>query len=109
MGTTIVAALVLDNLLSIAHVGDSRMYCSSNSELLQLTRDDSWAARVLVQPAAAASAEPHPMRNVLTNVLGARDSTDIHIQERPSRLATSSCCAPTDCMARSTTRRFNQC
>jgi serine/threonine protein phosphatase PrpC len=36
-----------------------------------------------VQPAAAASAEPHPMRNVLTNVLGARDSTDIHIQERP--------------------------
>ena len=83
MGTTIVAALVLDNLLSIAHVGDSRMYYASKSELVQLTRDDSWAARVLVQPAAAASAEPHPMRNVLTNVLGARDSTDIHIQERP--------------------------
>jgi PPM family protein phosphatase len=83
MGTTIVAALVLDNLLSIAHVGDSRMYHASNDHFVQLTRDDSWAATVLVQqPVAAATAEPHPMRHVLTNVLGARDSTDIHVQER---------------------------
>jgi protein phosphatase len=74
--------LLLDSLLSIAHVGDSRMYHVSNNQLVQLTRDDSWAARVLVQPLAAAPAEPHPMRHVLTNVLGARDSTDIHIQER---------------------------
>jgi protein phosphatase len=83
MGTTIVAALLLDNLLSIAHVGDSRMYHASNNHLLQLTRDDSWAARVLVQPVVAAKADLHPMRNVLTNVLGARDTTDIHVQERP--------------------------
>jgi protein phosphatase len=83
MGTTIVAALLLENLLSIAHVGDSRMYHGSNGQLLQLTRDDSWAARVLVQPVVAAKADLHPMRNVLTNVLGARDSTDIHVQERP--------------------------
>jgi protein phosphatase len=82
MGTTIVAALLLDNLLSIAHVGDSRMYHASNNHLLQLTRDDSWAARVLVQPVVAAKADLHPMRNVLTNVLGARDTTDIHVQER---------------------------
>ena len=82
MGTTIVAALLVDGLLSIAHVGDSRMYYASNSQLVQLTRDDSWAARVLVQPAVAATAELHPMRNVLTNVLGARDTTDIHVQER---------------------------
>jgi len=82
MGTTIVAALVLDNVLSIAHVGDSRLYHASDSQLVQLTRDDSWSARVLVQPGAAATAEPHPMRHVLTNVLGARDTTDIHVQER---------------------------
>ena len=47
MGTTIVAALLVDGLLSIAHVGDSRMYYASNNQLVQLTRDDSWAARVL--------------------------------------------------------------
>ncbi len=84
MGTTIVAALVLDGTLSIAHVGDSRMYHAANGQLVQLTRDDSWAATVLVQrPLDAAAAEPHPMRHVLTNVLGARDQTDIHIQDRP--------------------------
>jgi len=84
MGTTIVAALVLDGTLSIAHVGDSRLYHAANGHLAQLTRDDSWAATVLVQrPLDGATAEQHPMRHVLTNVLGARDTTDIHIQDRP--------------------------
>jgi len=84
MGTTIVAALFLDQTVSIAHVGDSRLYHAANGDLVQLTRDDSWAATVLGQAplAGAAPAEQHPMRHVLTNVLGARDTTDIHIQER---------------------------
>jgi PPM family protein phosphatase len=83
MGTTIVAALVFDGTVSIAHVGDSRMYHSSNDHLLQLTRDDSWAATVLGhRPLDLAAAEPHPMRHVLTNVLGARDHTEIHVQDR---------------------------
>jgi PPM family protein phosphatase len=84
MGTTIVAALALDGLLSIAHVGDSRLYHASNGQIVQLTRDDSWAATVLGQrPSGGAPAEHHPMKHVLTNVLGARDNTDIHVQERP--------------------------
>ncbi len=84
MGTTIVAALVLDGTLSVAHVGDSRMYQAVNGHLVQLTRDDSWAATVLGQkPLDGVAAEQHPMRHVLTNVLGARDQTEIHIQDRP--------------------------
>ena len=83
MGTTIVAALVLDGTLSIAHVGDSRLYHAVNGRLLQLTRDDSWAATVLGQRPVDATGASHPMRHVLTNVLGARDQTEIHIQERP--------------------------
>lgn len=83
MGTTIVAALVADGTVSIAHVGDSRMYHWANGRLLQVTRDDSWAATVLGQrPTDLPAAEPHPMRHVLTNVLGARDHTEIHIQDR---------------------------
>jgi serine/threonine protein phosphatase PrpC len=83
MGTTIVAALVTDGTVSIAHVGDSRMYHWANGRLLQVTRDDSWAATVLGQrPTDLPAAEPHPMRHVLTNVLGARDRTEIHIQDR---------------------------
>ena len=84
MGTTIVAALLLNGTVSIAHVGDSRMYHAANGQLVQLTRDDSWAATVLGQGPleGAKPAEQHPMRHVLTNVLGARDNTEIHIQER---------------------------
>jgi len=84
MGTTIVAALVMGGTVSIAHVGDSRMYHAVNGQLEQLTRDDSWAATVLGQSPldGAKPAEQHPMRHVLTNVLGARDNTEIHLQER---------------------------
>lgn len=84
MGTTIVAALVLEGTMSVAHVGDSRLYHAANGHLVQVTRDDSWAATVLGQrPLDGAAPGQHPMRNVLTNVLGARDHTDIHIQDRP--------------------------
>ena len=85
MGTTIVAALVFDRTVSIAHVGDSRMYHVANGKLVQLTRDDSWAATVLGRGPLEGARQPdqHPMRHVLTNVLGARDNTEIHIQERP--------------------------
>lgn len=84
MGTTIVAALVADGTMAVAHVGDSRMYLASNGRLVQLTRDDSWAATVLGQGPldGGAPTEQHPMRHVLTNVLGARDNTEIHLQER---------------------------
>jgi PPM family protein phosphatase len=83
MGTTIVAALVLDGTLSVAHVGDSRMYHLTNGQLVQLTQDDSWSATVLGhRPHDATTAEPHIMKHVLTNVLGARDHTEIHIQDR---------------------------
>jgi PPM family protein phosphatase len=82
MGTTLVAALVANGTMAIAHVGDSRMYLAANGQLVQLTRDDSWAATVLN---GAAPTERHPMRHVLTNVLGARDNTEIHMQERKIR------------------------
>ena len=83
MGTTVVSALVCDGQVAIGHVGDSRLYLLSNGVLSVQTRDDTWAATVL----AAAEADPkriaeHPMRNVLTNVLGAREQTEIHLSER---------------------------
>ena len=60
------------------------MYLAANGQLVQLTRDDSWAATVLGRGPldGGAPTEHHPMRHVLTNVLGARDNTEIHLQER---------------------------
>jgi protein phosphatase len=65
MGTTIVAALVHGDTISIAHVGDSRLYLFAGGKLRLLTADDSWALN----------------RNVLTNVLGSRPYVDVHVAE----------------------------
>jgi serine/threonine protein phosphatase PrpC len=83
MGTTVVAALMTERGVVIAHVGDSRAYRMRDGLLEQLTLDDSWMATVL---AADSSVDPrsfanHPMRNVLTNVLGAREDSEVHLQE----------------------------
>jgi len=85
MGTTIVSMLIGDGRISVAHVGDSRVYLLSNDHLAQLTFDDTWAATILAQDPSLDPAEiaRHPMRNVLTNVLGARDHVDVHLTECP--------------------------
>jgi protein phosphatase len=82
MGTTVVGALIAGRKLVVGHVGDSRLYLRSDGVMRCLTKDDSWAATILaheiVDPAAI---DQHPMRNVLTNVLGAREQTDVHLAE----------------------------
>jgi protein phosphatase len=83
MGTTIVAALAADGRLSVAHVGDSRLYLKSRDRMRQMTHDDSWVATMLAQDPAidAALFENHPMRNALTNVVGTRRRAVVHVAE----------------------------
>ena len=83
MGTTVVSALLVGSKLTIAHAGDSRAYLFADGALRRLTSDDTWEATVLAGQSEFRnkSATPHPMRHVLTNVLGARDSADVHISE----------------------------
>ena len=85
MGTTVVAALVDGTTLTFCGVGDSRLYLLSGGRLQQLTHDDSWIATVLAREPGFDQAQlaQHPMRHVLTNVIGARDETDVEIGERP--------------------------
>lgn len=92
MGTTIVAALVDGDCLAVGHVGDSRAYIlpgarqgrgPEGDRLMRLTDDDSWMANVLAQDPGAdpVALLRHPMRNALTNVVGARPRTDVHVVE----------------------------
>jgi PPM family protein phosphatase len=83
MGTTIVAALADGPRLSVAHVGDSRLYLASRGRLRLLTDDDSWIARILAcDPALdVAALRRHPMRGALTNVVGSRQGTTVHVAE----------------------------
>lgn len=87
MGTTIVVALIDDGTLTFCGVGDSRLYLLAGTRLEQLTHDDSWVATVLAREPGVdrATLNQHPMRHVLTNVLGARDDTDVEVGERPFR------------------------
>jgi protein phosphatase len=83
MGTTIVAALVDGPTLSVAHVGDSRLYLFDGDRLRQLTPDDSWLASVLAQDPGVDPdmLQNHPMRNALTSAVGARAGADVHVVE----------------------------
>jgi PPM family protein phosphatase len=85
MGTTIVVALIDATTLTFCGVGDSRIYLLSGSALQQITHDDSWVATVLARDPEFDRAQlaHHPMRHVLTNVLGAREDTEVEIGERP--------------------------
>jgi protein phosphatase len=85
MGTTVVATLVVNGRLSIAHVGDSRLYLMKGRRLRQVTRDDSWMAMMLEEDPVADPwrLEQHPMRNSLTNAIGCRARTEVHVSEEP--------------------------
>ena len=82
MGTTLVGAIVAGSRLSVGSVGDSRLYLLSAGRLSQLTTDDTWAATVLGSNGGDPEVARHPMRHVLTNVLGTREQAVVHMLER---------------------------
>lgn len=83
MGTTLTGLLIADDRVAYGHVGDSRLYVLHDDGLRQVTRDDTWVATILandptITPADAAR---HPMRHVLTNVLGVREPVELQLGE----------------------------
>ena len=82
MGTTVVAALVSDSVLTVGSAGDSRCYLLRDGKLTQLTRDDSWVSAAWAEGILTSQEiERHPLRNVITKAVGAKDSLDIDIVE----------------------------
>ena len=82
MGTTVVATIVNGNLLTIGSAGDSRCYLVRGGELRQLTRDDSWVSAALGEGILNSDdVEHHPLRNVITKAVGARDAIDLDVIE----------------------------
>ena len=82
MGTTVVAALVSDNVATIGSAGDSRCYLFSGGQIKQLTRDDSWVSAALGEGILnSGDVEHHPLRNVITKAVGARDTIDLDVVE----------------------------
>ena len=73
MGTTIVAALIKNNEVCIAHVGDSRAYIVSDS-LFQVTTDHSVVQNMIEKgEIPAEEAVDHPSKHIITRALGVDD------------------------------------
>lgn len=82
MGSTVVAALVHDQRVTLAHVGDSRAYLLGPQGIRQITRDHSWVAdQVAIGVLTQAEARVHPFRNVITQALGNGGELDVAVQE----------------------------
>ena len=78
MGTTVVAVIVSGDLMTIGSAGDSRCYLVRGGELTQLTRDDSWVSAAVGEGILNSDdVEHHPLRNVITKAVGARDTIDL--------------------------------
>jgi len=82
MGTTVVATIFDGTRLAFCGVGDSRIYSFDGSSLQQITKDDSWVVMLMKESGLEAAAfEKHPMRHVLTSVVGARPELDVVVDE----------------------------
>ena len=84
MGTTVVAGLFFDDKLTIAHVGDSRLYRMRGQDFTQVTQDHSLlqelVARGFYTPEEAQRAAS---KNYVTRALGVEPTVDVDVTEVP--------------------------
>lgn len=84
MGTTVVAALVDSRTLTVAHVGDSRLYLWRRGDLAQLTQDHSLVGeQVRRGQITADEAVRSNLQNILTRALGAEAEVQVDVSEHP--------------------------
>lgn len=85
MGTTVTAVLINGREIEFVNVGDSRMYRLRSGTVTQLTKDDSWLSHVRANGTEISDEEArrHPMRHVLTDVVGVRPELSPDVQVEP--------------------------
>jgi protein phosphatase len=78
MGTTVVAVAFEADIMSIAHVGDSRAYRLEKNRLEPLTKDHSWLQEFQqTQHISKDEAGALVGKNVITRALGVRESVEV--------------------------------
>ena len=76
MGTTLVAATVMDGVLRVANVGDSRLYLV-NSEIQQITIDHSYVEEMIRMGGLdREQARNHKNKNIITRAIGAQNGVN---------------------------------
>jgi serine/threonine protein phosphatase PrpC len=78
MGTTLTAALLEGDEITLAHVGDSRAYLYRDGELKLLTSDHSLVEELRRQGRLTdEQAEDHPQRSIITRALGPESEVEV--------------------------------
>lgn len=82
MGTTLAAAVFHGNRVTIAHIGDSRIYRFRNGEMEQLTRDHTWVQdQVDIGWMSGEEAQLSDHKNLLTRALGVHTHVKAEVKE----------------------------
>lgn len=78
MGTTLVAALVIEKNIYIVSVGDSRAYLLNDDGIKQITTDHTYAYMLYQQgEIPLENVKNHPMRNVITKAVGVEPDVEV--------------------------------
>jgi PPM family protein phosphatase len=86
MGTTVTAAYVGDDAVSIAHVGDSRAYRWRDGQLERLTTDHSLVEELKRRGRITEEeAEEHPQKSVITRALGPEAAVEVDTLTYPAK------------------------
>jgi PPM family protein phosphatase len=87
MGTTITAALFLDDKMVIGHVGDSRIYRLREGEIEQVTEDHSLINDYIkMKRMTAEEAASWPHKNVIVRALGMKDTVQVDVHTEVPRI-----------------------
>lgn len=77
MGTTLVVATCMGNILQVANVGDSRLYVV-NDRITQITRDHSLVEEMVRMGGIdRETARSHPDKNIITRAIGASETVKV--------------------------------
>jgi protein phosphatase len=82
MGTTVVGLMLGSESVSVAHVGDSRVYLLRNAGLHLVTEDHTWVnEQVRAGYLSQDQARSHPLKSVVTRAIGGEHHVDVDVQE----------------------------
>jgi serine/threonine protein phosphatase PrpC len=84
MGTTVVVVLLHDDRMSIAHVGDSRLYRYRSGKLQQITRDHSLQEEMIAKGHYTREEAAMMVRkNIVTRAMGVEPAVSVELGEAP--------------------------
>src|SRR3954469_20688523 len=86
-GSTVVAMLLHDRGVDVAHVGDSRAYVIRSNQIYPLTRDHSMVQGMIdAGMLTEEQAKGHPDANKITRALGMKPEVEVEVRPEPMEL-----------------------